>query len=200
MTNRETVKQMVKVFGFDSVMEMVEAVRDEIRAEEEKLKKVITNGAWKREYPEWVNETFERVTREMGVRVSVYGAYERRSMAITCPDFAKYIIFEGNDQGILLKDVLSVLLAAPAWSMGRGMTRKRMEIVFHILALHRDDREKVKAELIRVLNEYDPVALKVFANADDSYRHTLNYDAKMIAFTEKEICESIKATAKFRVA
>jgi len=210
MTNKEMVKQMVKVFGFNSVMEMVEAVRDEIREEDKKYAQIICpyeysnvgrqNNKDKIIYPDWVNETFDRVVKQTGVSVYEYGSNGTRSLHITHSMFAKYIIYAANDNGITFNDVLEILMAAPAWCRGQGITRQRMELVFHLLMLHRDNRGKVKTELKVLLNKYDPVALKVFANADDDYRHTLNYEAKMIAFAEKKICEVINATTLFKVA
>lgn len=67
---------MVKVFGFDSVMEMVETVRDEIREEDKKYTQMICpyeysnvgrqNNKDKIIYPDWVNETFDRVVKQTG--------------------------------------------------------------------------------------------------------------------------------------
>lgn len=203
MTNKETVKQMVKVFGFNSVMEMVETVRDEIREEEKKYQRMISpyeysstgrqgNASKEIVFPDWVNETFDRVVRQTGVGIFKWGSRETRSMKITHPLFAKYVIYTCNDNGITLTDILEVLMAAPAWSMGHGITRARMELAFHILVLHKGNRPAVKEELKKLLNKYDPIALKVFANADDDYRHTLNYEAKMIAFAEKKVLENIR--------
>lgn len=202
MTNKEIVKQMVKVFGFDSVMEMVETVRDEIREEEKKYQRIIspyeyssTGRQGDREkivYPNWVEETYNKILSQTGIGCVTYGSGGSRGLKITYPSFAKYVIYTCNDNGITLTDILEVLMATPAWSMGHGITRARMELIFHILVLHKGNRSAVKEELKKLLNKYDPVALKVFANADDDYRHTLNYEAKMIAFAEKKVLENIR--------
>ena len=201
MTNKETVKRMVKVFGFESVMEMVEAVRDEIREEEKMYKNVISpyhycgigrQGSHQQiEYPEWVNETFDKVCKQTGVATFEMGSNGIRSMKITHSLFAKWVIYTCNDNGITLNDILEILMSAPAWSTGYGITRFRMELVFHILVLHNGNRSAVKEELKKLLRKYDPISLKVFANADDEYRYTLNYEAKMIAFAEKKVLTNI---------
>lgn len=210
MTNKEAMKQMVKVFGFDSVMEMVETVRDEIREEEKKYQRIIspyeyssTGRQGDREkivYPSWVEETYNKILSQTGIGCHTYGSGGSRGLKITYPSFAKYVIYTCNDNGITLSNILEVLMAAPAWCNGYGITRSRMELVFHILVLHRENTGAVKEELKKLLNKYDPVALKVFANADDAYRHTLSYDAKMIAFAEKKVCENIaEAKPRFEV-
>ena len=117
-----------------------------------------------------------------------------------CSDFGKYVVMTCNDDGKTLMDIINILLAAPAWCLGYGITQKRMELVFHILVLHKENREEIIREMKIFLNKYDPVALKVYANADDAYRHTLNYDAKMIAYTEKHICEVIGKVTEFIAA
>lgn len=207
MTNKEQMKKLVKILGLDSVMEMAEAAQKEIREEEEKYKRIISPHEYsnagrqgdreKITYPNWVEEAYNKVLSQTGIGCHTYGSGGSRGLKITYPSFAKYVIYTCNDNGITLSNILEVLSSAPAWCTGQGITRSRMELVFHILVLHRENTGAVKEELKKLLNKYDPVALKVFANADDAYRHTLSYDAKMIAFAEKKVCENI-AEAKPR--
>jgi len=206
MTNKEMMKKMVKEFGFDAVAKMVEAAQREIKQDEEKYKYIISPyeyGVGRNRtkegsvsFPEWVND----ILHEIGYEIWEKGSGESRDMKITHENFAKYIIYTCNDDGKMLRDVLDILTSAPAWCKGRGMTRARMELVFHILVLHREKRDDVIREMKKLINKYDPVTLKVFANADNDYRHTLNYDCKMIAFAEKQICKAIGDIRLFKAA
>lgn len=208
MTNRETMKKLVKQYGMDAIVELAKQMEDEIRIEEAKYTTLInpyeysdagrsTNKNKNIEYPAWVEETFNNIIKEMNIAVSKKGSGDSHNMAITHKNFAKYIVYTCNDDGETLKNVIKVLRSAPAWCRGYGLTRPRMELVFHILVLHRNYTNEIITELSKFLNKYDPTALKVFANADDAFRHTLNHEIQMIAFTERHICDVIMEETKF---
>lgn len=199
-----TFKELIKQYGIEEVENLIAKANEEIVQEEAIYTRLIpesryydTQNGKEIDFPDWVNDAFDKIVSETGIAVYHMGSGEKRGMAITCVHFAKYIIYAAGDKGNTLRDVIEVLTAAPSWCRGYGLTTKRMELVFHLLILHKADREQVKQELKVLLNKYDPLALKVFANADDAYRHTLNYEAKMIAFAEKKICEVINAEVRF---
>ena len=203
---KEMVKKMMKVFGFNSVMEMVETVRDEIVEEEKKYTKIIPPYEYGSSgypaddpivYPDWVNKTLDEVTEKSGIKVHQKG--ESREMRIMNPHFAKYVILTCDDNGITLQDILEILTSAPAWCKGHGITRAKMELVFHILVLHRENRTQVKEELKKLVNKYDPISLKVYANGDEAFRYTLSHEAKTIAFAERAICNNVNAKPRFEV-
>lgn len=195
--NTAAIKRMILDFGIDPV-ELAESMKQDQQREWKSILPAsrYANG---KVYPEWVEETLTAVSKETGVDVIRHGSGKPKSLCVTNEDFAKYIIYTCNDKGSTLCDVIDCLLSAPAWCGGYGMTRFRMELVFHILVLHRDQRETVKSEIKRILNMYDPVALKVFANADDAFRNTLNHEMQMIAFTERKVCSVISEETQFRV-
>ena len=204
MTNKEMMKQMVKNFGFEAVMDLAEMMQREIQEEEEKYKSVIpvsayiqTNGK-KIEFPKWVDDVLADVCEKSGVRIHKKNDRTPKNMTITCEDFAKFIIFTCNDNGITLMDIIEILKSAPAWHTGHGITRLRMEIVFHALVLHNKQRGNVKKELIEFLRRVDQKSLMVYAN--DEYRHVLNHDAQMMAYVERYICSVINEDTLFNVA
>lgn len=205
MTNYEMIKKIAKNASIETVKELLEKATEEIRKEEESYKTMIPASKYaqttgKFEYPAWVDETLQEVTNKMGISIYRYGDCTHRSMKITRDDFAKYIIYTCNDNGIMLQNVIEVLTAAPAWCTGRGITRSRMELVFHILVLHKENLSETKDELKKLLRRNDPTSLKVFANADDDFRNVLDYDAKMISFAEKKVCEKTGKVTEFKVA
>lgn len=206
MTNKEMMNKMVAIYGFEAVVSMAETVAEEIKKNEEKYKYSIpkheyagANGK-KPVYPAWVDETLEAVTYKLGTRVVRRGSGESRSYAITNGDFAKWIINNCNDDGITLMNIIEILSVSPAWSKGRGFTQAHMELVFHILVLHKGNLSAVKEELKSILKKEDPNAMRVHANDDDDFRGTLDYDAKMTLYAEKHICEKLNETARFMVA
>lgn len=205
MTNKEAMEKMVNQYGIDAIMEMAKAAEAEIRKKEAKYTTIISpyeySGAGRVkgiEFPDWVNETFDTIVSEMGVAVYKRGSGDTRNMAITMDRFAKYIVYTCNDDGETLRNVIDILRSAPAWCKGRGMTRARMELVFHMLVLHRDQKDDVIKSVKNILNKYDPTSLMVFANADDDFRHVLNHEIQMIAFVEKHVCEQIVENTKFK--
>lgn len=207
MTNFENIKIMVKNNGFDSMMAMLAEAKVAVEKEEEGYKEMISPKEYGGvgvgsgiSFPDWVEETFKDVIEKTGIGVWEFkGNSGSRAMSITHSNFAKYVI-QTSGNGIMLENIIEILTSAPAWCGGRGLTRQRMEMVFHILVLHKEDLTAVKDELKKLLRRYDPVALKVFANDDDDFRHTLNYEAKMISFAEKKVCERIGKVTEFKVA
>lgn len=204
MNNKDMMKKLVKEFGFDAVKELAARMQEEIKREEQQYKNIIplsrygcANGKTV-EFPDWVIETVDRVVSELGITITKKGDGNSQNLAVTNEQFARYIAYTCNDDGRTLRTVLEILMSAPAWCKGYGMTRSRMELVFHILVLHKDAR--VASELKSFLAKYDPTALKVFANADEAFRHTLNHECQMIAFTEREVCKAIEDTVKFNYA
>ena len=207
MTNYELIKKIAKNESIETIRELLEKATAEINAEEEKYKKLLP--VWEygcemyegvnKKYPEWVNETFDKILKETGLRVVRRGE-GRRYMAITNPSMAKYIIYDREDEGKTLLDVIEVLLSAPSWCGNFGLSRSRMEMVFHILVLHKENRKEAKAELKRLLQRYDPTSLKVLANEDEAFRGTLNCESQMIMFVEREICKVLGEETKFRAA
>ena len=119
-------------------------------------------------------------------------------MRIRHARFAEWVIQNSGEQMFL--DILDILSAAPDWIKGRGISRFKMELLFHVLVLHKDQREQVKNELKKFLRNYDQESLKVTANQDDEFRNTLSYESKMIAFTEKKICEKLNLERQFIAA
>lgn len=206
MTNSEMMKKMVKEYGSDAVMEMVRLIEKEIKADEAKYTRILSlydyagAGRTGYEFPDWVNETLGKVATEVGVAIKTRGDGNTANLAITHANFARYIVYTCNDDGQTLRDVIDILTAAPAWCKGRGLTRMRMELVFHILVLHRGQRERVKEELVKLLNKYDQTSLKVFANADDQYRYVLKHEIQMIAYAERYVCNAINEPTRFEYA
>lgn len=203
MTNKDMMKKLVKEYGFDAVKELAARMQEEIKREEQQYKSIIPTSRYGAngktvEFPDWVKETVDRVVSELGITITKKGDGNSQNRAVTNEQFAQYIVYTCNDDGRTLRTVLEILLSAPAWCKGYGMTRSRMELVFHILVLHKDAR--VASELKSFLAKYDPTALKVFANADEAFRHTLNHECQMIAFTEREVCKAIEDTVKFNYA
>ena len=208
MTNMEMIKKLVKNMGAENIFEAIKAAEEEIRREEAKWTTLIHPyeyssaghvGSKKPEFPEWVTETFDSVVAECsGIRLREHGDGSSKDLAITNKNFAKYIVWSCNDDGKTLRDVIEVLTAAPDWCKGRGLTKQNMELVAHMLILHRNHTDAVKAELKRILNREDQISLKVHANDDDDFRHVLNYEIKKIAFVEKLLCGSVVEVAKFR--
>lgn len=202
MTNKEAMRKMIKMYGVDAVVEYAKMAQAEIAREEEKYKSIISPyeygvGRKSISFPDWVDEVFDSVVDELGISVTKKGSGDSCNMAITNQKFAKYVIYTCNDDGETLKEIIKVLRSAPAWCKGHGLTRSRMELVFHILVLHKKHTDEIVAELQKFLNKYEPVALKVFANADEAFHNTLNHEAQMIAFTERHICRHIAESAKF---
>ena len=203
MINKEAMKKMVKMYGIDTVLEYAKMAQAEIAREEEKYKSIISpyeygeSGRTRLTFPDWVEETFDDVVNELGISTNKKGSGNSRNMAITNQKFAKYVIYTCNDEGKTLRKMIEVLRSAPAWCKGRGFTRARMELVFHILVLHKEHTDKIVNELKRFLNKYDPMALQVFANADEAFHNTLNHEVQMIAFTERHICKCIAENTKF---
>ena len=205
MTNYEMIKKIAKNVSIETVKELLEKATEEIRAEEESYKKMIpvswyTPATGHFEYPEWVEETLHEVTKKLGIAISEYGDCKARTMKITRADFARFIIYTCNDNGIMLSNVIEVLMSAPSWSSGHGMTQSRMEFAFHILVLHKDNLSAAKEELKKFIQKYDPTSLQVFANADEAYRFTLNHKSQMIMYAEREVCKVIGSETKFRAA
>ena len=206
MTNTEMIKKMVKQYGLNAILDMARISQSEIEKEEASYRHIISpmkysNSGRKADdkisFPKWVDETFQSVLAETGVISTKKGDGKSTSLTVTREDFAKYVIQTCNDDGETLRNIIKILLSAPAWSMGYGMTRSRMELVFHILVLHRNNTKIVIKELEKFLNKYDPTALKVYANGDDAFRHTLNHEIQMIAYTERYICGVINDEVKF---
>ena len=190
--NMEMMKQLVKEIGVDGVEALVKRAEARIKKEEESYKKIISQSHWKSKYitfPEWTEDVVDHVTTELGTKVVAYGSGNMKNLSVTCRQFAKYIVYTCNDDGETLKNVLEILLSAPAWCKGYGMTRARMELVFHILVLHKVNG--VVDEMKRFLNEYDPTSLKVYAHDDEAFRHVLSNEVQMIAYTERYICNAI---------
>jgi len=205
MNNKDMMKKLVKEFGFDAVQELAARMQEEIKREEQQYKSIIPTSRYGAngktvEFPDWVKETVDRVVSELGITITKRGDGNSRTLTVTNEQFAKYIVYTCNDDGKTLRDVIDILTSAPAWCTGYGITRFRMELVFHILVLHKGKREEVIGELKRFLNKTDQVSLKVHANDDDTFRHTLNYECKMIAFTEKTVCKAIEDTVRFEYA
>lgn len=203
MNNKDMMKKLVKEFGFDAVKELAARMQEEIKREEQQYKSIIPTSRYGDngktvEFPDWVTETVKRVVSELGTSITKKGDGNSQNLTVTNGQFAKYIVYTCNDDGKTLKTILEILLSAPAWCKGYGMTRSRMELVFHILVLHKDAR--VASELKSFLAKYDPTALKVFANEDEAFRHTLNHECQMIAFTEREICKAIGDSMRFNYA
>jgi len=207
MNNKDMMKKLVKAHGVDAVVMLAKHVEKEIQQEEAKWSSLISlyeyGAAGHRkaiEYPEWVDEILDRVTTEMGVDVVAHGSGKVKNLAITSKDFARYVIYTTNDDGEIFRDIIEVLLACPAWCKGYGITRFRMELVFHMLVLHRNAKGQVKTELKTLLSKYDQTSLKVLAALDDDYRGVLNREIQMIAYVEKQIIPVIGEKAKFNFA
>lgn len=202
MNNNDMVKKMVKEMGLTALFDLATEMESEIKKEEQSYKTIIPTSRYgsngkQVEFPDWVTETVHRVVSEIGTSITHRGDGDACSLTVTNECFAKYIVYTCNDEGKTLRNVLEILLSAPAWSTGHGMTRARMELVFHILVLHKGYTETVVREMKSFLQKYDPTALKVFANADEAFRHTLNHEIQMIAYTERHICNLLNEEAKF---
>ena len=197
--NNDMMRKMVKEMGFEAVQELALAMEKQIQREEQSYRNIIPVSHYGKtvEFPDWVTETVNRITSEVGTTITKKGDGNSRNLTVTNEQFARYIVYTCNDDGETLRNVLSVLMAAPAWSKGHGMTRARMELVFHILVLHRSNTDDVVMEMKNFLNKYDPTALKVFANADEAFRHTLNHEIQMIAYTERYICGILNEETRF---
>lgn len=200
--NNDMMRKMVKEMGFEAVQKLAAKMEKQIQKEEESYRNIISASQYKYnngivEFPDWVTETLNRVVSDLNVSITNKGDGNSRNLTVTNEQFARYIVYTCNDDGETLKNVLEILMAAPAWSKGHGMTRARMELVFHILVLHRSHADEVVAEMKKFLNKYDPTALKVFANADEAFRHTLNHEIQMIAYTERYICGLLNEETKF---
>ena len=143
-----------------------------------------------------IETIMKEAVEEAGLKVWDYdGCY----MKVTHEAFADYIVKESGKEIFL--DILNIIKSAPSWLIkGRGITRFKMELVYQILMLHENNREAVRRELIKLLNDYDQTNMKCKANDDDEFRHTLDYEAKMIAWTEKQICAALNLKRKFEVA
>ena len=203
MTTNDIMRKLVKEMGFEAVQEMAAKMEKQLQKEEQSYRSIIPvsqygfNNGKTVEFPDWVTETVNRVISDVGVAITKKGDGNSRNLTVTNEQFARYIVYTCNDDGVTLKNVLEILMAAPAWSKGHGMTRARMEMVFHILVLHRSNTDEVVREMKKFLNKYDPTALKVFANADEAFRHTLNHEIQMIAFTERYICGLVNEETQF---
>ena len=211
MMNKEAMKNMVKSFGVAEVIKFAKQVNEEIRKEEEtKYTMIISkydyssvgrnkNKTKSMVYPDWVTKTLNRITKEMNIKICKKGSGEKRSMAITNEDFAKYVIYTCDDGGDTLRNIIEILMSAPAWCKGMGLTRPRMELVFHVLVLHKEYTEEVIRILRKLLNKYDPTSLKVTANASKKFRYVLNHEIQMIGFAERYVCKRIADKRKFKI-
>lgn len=201
--NNDMMRKMVKEMGFEAVQELALAMEQQIKREEKSYRNIIPvshygcNNGKTIEFPDWVTETVNMIVSEVGTTITKKGDGNSRNLTVTNEQFARYIAYTCNDDGKTLKNVLEILMAAPAWSKGHGMTRARMELVFHILVLHRSHTDEVVREMKKFLNKYDPISLKVFANADEAFRHTLNHEIQMIAYTERYICGLVNEETQF---
>lgn len=159
-----------------------------------------TNEYQKREFDRHVLPKTEKIleyaSKMHDLDLSSYG--ESGDMKIRHIRFAEWIIQKFGEQ--MFRDILEILSESPDWIKGRGISRFKMELLFHVLVLHKDERELVKRELKRFLRNYDMESLKVSSNQDDEFRNTLSYESKMIAFTEKKICEKLNLTRQFIAA
>lgn len=199
MNSKDMVKKMVKAFGVDALLEMAKLADSEIKREEAKYTRLISPYEYtisghkegKPQFPEWVDEILTSISEDMGIPVISKGSGDSKNLAITNKGFAQYIIYACNDDGETLRDILEVLAACPAWCKGVGFSRLRMELVFHMLVLHRSSREMIKQELIKFLGKYDQTTLRVLAALDDDYRGVLNREIQMIAYTEKNVISKI---------
>lgn len=155
-----------------------------------------TRRKFDRTIPEEINDILRGLATELHLDINWYGFQGNRT--ITHARFAEFILMETDRD--TLKDVLYTLSQCYSWIRGRGISRFKMEMVFHVLMLHQGEKEDVKRELIKILNNYDQESLKVTANQDDDFRNTLSYEAKMIAWVEKQVCEALSLERKFDAA
>lgn len=159
-----------------------------------------TNEYQKREFDRHVLPKTEKIleyaSKMHDLDLSSYG--ESGDMKIRHIRFAEWIIQKSGEE--MFRDILEILSDCPDWIKGRGISRFKMELLFHVLILHKDQREQVKMELKKFLRNYDQESLKVTANQDDEFRNTLSYESKMIAFTEKKICEKLNLERQFIAA
>lgn len=211
MMNKEAMKKMVKNFGVAEVIEFAKQVNEEIRKEEAKYTTMISmydyssagrnkNRTKSIVFPDWVTKTLDNIIKETGIKIYKKGSGDKRSMAITNEDFAKYVIYTCDDGGKTLRNIIEILMSAPAWCKGMGLTRSRMELVFHVLVLHREHTEDVARILRKLLKKYDPASLKVTANASKKFRYVLNHEIQMIGFAERYVCKRIADKRKFKIA
>lgn len=214
------LREMVNTFGIDNVLDLMmgrlaevnKAIAEVVTEEEDAVDATKSIPASKyqqgfdmvngepvfrpRHYSERTEKVFTKVLRETGTTIWAAGSGEKKCGKIGNPAFARFIIESSGNKPDILTDVITILQNS-AWDMGNGITQAKMELVYHVLALHKGRRDDVVAYLTELLKNYDFTALKVTANQRDEYRNHLNYVEKMTMFAEDYVCERIGEKPKF---
>lgn len=141
-------------------------------------------------FSEKTERVYLKALKTVGVVEKAYKDGTSSSGKVAHSGFAKFVVEASGNKGDTLVDIINILRDA-SWDGGRGITRQKMEMLYHVLILHRDKREEVIAILTRLLKDYDKTSLMVTANQCEEYRNHLKYEEKMTLFLEDEVCKQI---------
>ena len=148
------------------------------------------------EFSEKTNKLFYKAIKDAKVGVWEKGSGKPKYGKITNPAFAKFIIEASGNNPQTLIDIINIIKET-AWDGSYGITREKMELVYHTLILHQEYREEVIDAITELFKKYDKTSMKVDANKPDKYRNHLNYTEKMMMFIEDYVCDKINATPLF---
>jgi len=114
--------------------------------------------------------------------------------------FAEFIVTYDKDGEEVLSDILNLLVSSGDWADGFGITKFKMEMLWHCIMLHKERKEEVIEAIHKILLAYDLASLRTIAHEDDEFRHRLNIECIMTCWLEKQVCNALNMERKFEIA
>lgn len=199
------LKAIIATFGLDMVLEtMKEKISSHATEKEAQevidAKEMIPAKKWHKAYNPEYSDDIRAITEEVvnsipGMKLKPEERAGNKAHYVNNPFFADFIV-EQTGNGELLRDIL-MLLKGANWDISYGVTRLKMEMLYHTIVLHQSRRNDVIEAIAEILRDYDLTNIRVKANEDDRYRHHLSLDEKVIMWFEDAVCEKIVATPRF---
>lgn len=199
------LKAIIAAFGLDVVLEtMKEKIASHATEKESQAvidaKEMVPLKKWHKAYNPEYSDDIRAITENVvnsipGMKLKPEERAGNKAHYVNNPFFADFIV-EQTGNGEVLRDIL-LLLKGANWDSDHGVTRLKMEMLYHTIVLHQGRHDDVIKAIAEILRDYDLTNIRVKANEDDRYRHHLDLDEKVIMWFEDTVCEKIAATPRF---